>query len=130
VFLACYSIALNEFNVQTWLGVDELAMSYILATCVCILGAGFFFLPSLIGHFRRAAAIRNISALNALALLTLVCSLASSWSLLATGAVWVAALAMALGGRKLIAQPGASPNGGPTEPFANSGVGGGPPSVS
>ncbi len=28
------------------------------------------------------------------------------------------------------AQPGASPKGGPTEPFGNPGVGGGPPSVS
>ena len=32
-------------------------------------------------------------------------------------------------GRKL-AEPGASPNGGPTEPFGTSAVGGGPPSVS
>jgi hypothetical protein len=28
------------------------------------------------------------------------------------------------------AEPGASPNGGPAERFGNSGVGGGPPSVS
>ena len=28
------------------------------------------------------------------------------------------------------AQPGAAPNGGPAEPFGNSGLGGGPPSVS
>lgn len=30
----------------------------------------------------------------------------------------------------LLAQPGASPNGGPTQPLGNSGVSGGPPSVS
>jgi hypothetical protein len=31
---------------------------------------------------------------------------------------------------KTIAEPNASPNGGPTEPFGNSGVIGEPPSVS
>jgi hypothetical protein len=105
-------------------------MTYPAATSICVLAAGVFFLPSFIGHFRHAACIQNISALNALALLTLVCSLASSWSLLATGVVWGAALVMALTGRKSSARPSASPNGGPATHSGNTVAGGGPPSVS
>ncbi len=105
-------------------------MSYLPGIMICILGAAVMFLPSLVGHFRHSGAVRNISALNALALLTLVCSLASAWSLLATGVLWAAALVLALVSPRLSAQPGAAPSGGPAEPLGNSGVSGRPPSVS
>ena len=41
-----------------------------------------------------------------------------------------AAMALGLRGRKRVAEPAASPNGGPVERFGNPEVGGGPPSVS
>lgn len=107
-----------------------LAAQYVLATIVCIVGAAVFFLPSFLGHFRHAAAIRNITALNSLALLTLVCSFALWWSLLATGVIWGTALVLALGRRRLIAQLGSAPNGGSAAPLGKSGASSGRPSVS
>ncbi len=43
---------------------------------------------------------------------------------------WVDVLGTDFVTRPRVAEPGASPNGGPAEPLGNSGVGGGPPSVS
>jgi hypothetical protein len=105
-------------------------MNYLLAASIGIVGAAIMFLPSVLGHLRHVRSFRNISAINALAALTLVGSLGSLWLLPATGLLWVWALVLAVACDRRSTQPAASPNGGPAERLGNSGVRGGPPSVS
>ena len=112
------------------LGARYGIMNYLLGASIGIVGAAIMFLPSVLGHLRHVRSFRNISAINALAALTLVGSLGSLWLLPATGLLWVWALVLAVACDRRSAQPTASPNGGPAERSGNSGVGGGPPSVS
>ncbi len=105
-------------------------MNYLLGASIGIAGAAIMLLPSVLAHLRHAQSFRNVSALNGLALVTLVSSLMSPWFLVATGVVWIWATALAVAGPKRNAQPAAPPNGGPATRSGDSGATVGPPSVS
>lgn len=104
-------------------------MNYLLGAAIGIAGAAIMFLPSVLAYLLRVRSLRNISAINALAALTLVGSLSFLWLLPATGLLWLWALVLAVAGDRRSPQPTVSPNGGRTVSPGHSEVGGGPPSV-
>jgi hypothetical protein len=67
-------------------------------------GAVLMFLPSLMAHLRHARSFRSVAALNALGFLTLACSFASLWFLVATGTLWVFSTVLAAVSPRLGAQ--------------------------
>ena len=105
-------------------------MNHLLAASIGIVGAAVMFLPSVVAHLRHVQSFRNVSALNALAVLTLLCGVASVWFLFATAALWGIAAVIAIFDPRTNVQPGASPNVDPAERRADSGIRGGPASVS
>ena len=58
-------------------------MHYLFAASIGIAGAAVMFLASVVAHFRHTESFWSVSALNALAFLTVVCSMASAWFVLA-----------------------------------------------
>jgi hypothetical protein len=105
-------------------------MNALLAAIIGVAGAAVMFLPSVYAHLRGSLSFRNISALNALAVLTLVSSLASQWFLVATGGLWICAMVLAVTSPQRGAQPTAPSNSGPAAAVGDSRVSEGPPSVS
>ncbi len=104
-------------------------MNYLLGTSIGIGVAAILLLPSALGQIRHAQASRAISALTALAALTLVCGVKFPWFLLATGVLWGWGMVLAAASPRRSAQP-ASANSGRATSAGDPGASEGPPSVS
>jgi len=75
-------------------------MTRWLSNPYCAMGIGLvvalvLFLPLLIAHVRNVRSSRNIAALNALAVLSLVCAMASVWFFWGVVVLWSAATVLA-----------------------------------
>ena len=91
------------------------------------LGAG---MGCVLGLALGAYMLRELHASEAYPMYWLPCPITGSLLGLAFTGIWRLSRSWAAVITKGVAEPGASPNGGPAERFGNSGVGGGPPSVS
>jgi hypothetical protein len=92
-------------------------------------------LPTLLLCVRGVGPLLRCASLNFIAVLLLLCGMGSMNGTFAASAglgtlVWIIVLFWAVTCLPSPAQLGAAPNGGPAERLGNSGVGGGPPSVS
>ena len=68
--------------------------------CV-VLASIVLFIPTVVAHFRGIRAFQSVSALNALTLLMVICTFASSWFLWGALAIWaVAVMWSVIGGKR------------------------------
>jgi hypothetical protein len=88
----------------------------VVGVAVVVLASLVLFAPTIIAHFRKLRAFRSVSALNALALLLVVCFPLAGWSFWglsplqywrvspllfsSTVAIWAAATIWSLAGKK------------------------------
>jgi uncharacterized membrane protein YhaH (DUF805 family) len=72
----------------------------VVGVAIVVLGGILLFVPSIIARLRRIRAFPSISAINALILLLLVCTLASHWFFLGSVALWIATTAWSITGRR------------------------------
>ena len=76
--------------------MDHLLENRLFLGGIGIAVALALFVPSIVGHLRRARSIRTVAAFNALACLTSACILASLSFVWVTAAIWLIALVLAL----------------------------------
>ncbi|MDB6109475.1 MAG: hypothetical protein JWR69_1225 [Pedosphaera sp.] len=75
---------------------DEPTIGVIVVILACIV----LFVPTFVAHYRRIHAFQSVSALNALTMLLVVCTLVSPWFFCGAVVVWAAAAIWSAGGRR------------------------------